>query len=469
MNEAIREGANAPPSDEAIRVGASAPSPTPRPALQRVMGGIEYFTLGFGTIIGVGWLIVINDWFKRGGPGGAMLAFLIGGLVLVPVAVVYGRLARRMPEAASEIAYTAAVFSPQVSFATGWVLTFAYLIVCPFEAVAIGELAAYLFQEHMDRWPLYQVGTETVYLPYLVLSILTTIGITCLNLRGIRFSATFQNLATFGLLAVFALFVVLGLWRGNPQNLQPWFAEIGPVPSILAVLPIVPYFLMGFETVPKCSEESAADFDHAHFGRVMLWALAVGTFFYVAVVGVVGLMYPWQQLQEMRFATVFVFNEAFGWEWLVQLMIVGAMLSLLKVFNGSFLTATRLLYAMGKRDLLGGKLGVVDEERQTPTAAILVIGGITLAASFLGRSVLEPIADMGSLAIALGWMATCLAYTCGAGGELTGQERAWGVIGAVVSLALAGVAATSLSLVQWVVLAGWGAIGLALAVRGRRG
>jgi len=35
-----------------------------------------------------------------------------GGLALVPVALVYGRLASRMPEAASEIAYTGAVFPP---------------------------------------------------------------------------------------------------------------------------------------------------------------------------------------------------------------------------------------------------------------------------------------------------------------------------------------------------------------------
>jgi len=105
----------------------------------------------------VGWMVVMEEWLTAGGPLGAILAFLVGGLALVPVALVYGRLAQRIPEAASEIAYTAAVFPPAVSFLTGWTMTFAYLVVCPFEAVAIGRLAAYTFPA-LNSYPLYQVG-----------------------------------------------------------------------------------------------------------------------------------------------------------------------------------------------------------------------------------------------------------------------------------------------------------------------
>jgi amino acid permease len=40
---------------------------------------VEYFTFGFGTMIGVGWLVLMDDWLSRGGPGGSMLGVLIGG------------------------------------------------------------------------------------------------------------------------------------------------------------------------------------------------------------------------------------------------------------------------------------------------------------------------------------------------------------------------------------------------------
>src|SRR5262245_45461412 len=196
------------------------PTTSPPPTgLRRVMGATEYFTLAFGSIVGVGWVVVIEEWLTAGGPGGAMLAYLLGGLALLPVALAYGRLAQRMPEAASEIAYTAAAFPPVVSFLTGWAMTFAYLIVCPYEAVAIGRLAAYVFPQ-MNSLPLYQVGRHTVYLPHLLLGVAVTLAITLINVGGIRFSSQFQNWTTFGLLAVFCVFAPLGLWHGSFGQMQ---------------------------------------------------------------------------------------------------------------------------------------------------------------------------------------------------------------------------------------------------------
>src|SRR5262249_13973326 len=163
----------------------------------------------------------------------------------------------RMPESASEIAYAGAVFPPLVSFLAGWSMTFAYLVVCPFEAVAIGRLAAYLFPM-LNTLDLYHVGGRPVYLPHLLLGFLLTTAIPFMNYKGIRFSARFQNWTTFGLLAVFCVFAPLGLVRGDFAQMQPLFARgnalSAALASTLAVLPVVPYFLTGFETIPKCAE-----------------------------------------------------------------------------------------------------------------------------------------------------------------------------------------------------------------------
>src|SRR5438094_8789248 len=97
--------------------------------LRRALRGREYFTLAFGTMIGVGWMVVIDDWLTRGGAVGAMAGFLIGGLALIPIGYVYGRLTERLPDAGSEIAYTSTVFPESVSFATGWMMALACLIV----------------------------------------------------------------------------------------------------------------------------------------------------------------------------------------------------------------------------------------------------------------------------------------------------------------------------------------------------
>ena len=134
-------------------------------SLARKLRTTEYFTLAFGTMVGVGWLVVMDDWLLRGGPLGAILGFVVGGAALVPIGYVYGRLVMAIPDAGSEIAYTERVFPQSVSFATGWVMTLAYWVVCPWEAVAVGKIAAYLFPA-LNSFELYRVAGKPVYLPH---------------------------------------------------------------------------------------------------------------------------------------------------------------------------------------------------------------------------------------------------------------------------------------------------------------
>src|SRR4030095_2692183 len=78
--------------------------------MAKLRGGlstVEYFTFGFGTMIGVGWVVLMDDWLSRGGPGGGMLGFLLGGLLLFSIGPPYGRVvqrtrARRGPSALSD-------------------------------------------------------------------------------------------------------------------------------------------------------------------------------------------------------------------------------------------------------------------------------------------------------------------------------------------------------------------------------
>lgn len=408
--------------------------------LRRALRATEYFTIAFGCMIGVGWVVVMDDWLKRGGPGGAMLGFLVGGLALVPVAYVYGRLTERFADAGSEVAYAEAVFPPVVSFAVGWLMLLAYVIVCPWEAVAIGRLVAYVVPGLNTFEELYRVADQPVYLPHLVLGLGLTAAITAVNYCGVRPSTTLQNLATFGLLTIFAVFVGLGGVRGEVSNLKPLFANegetAGALLSILLVLQIVPYFLTGFEAIPKCSEEAAADFNPRSYTAITILALAAGTLFYVAVVGVVALLHPWRELTDQPFATAFAFERAFGSPLLVQLIIAAAILSLIKVCNGMFLSATRLLFALGRRGYVPGGFGVVNERFGTPTRAVLSVGLFTALAAPFGRAILIPITEVGSFAAAVGWLGTCLAFACGAGKLVTPRTRLVAAVGAIVSAAM---------------------------------
>lgn len=366
-------------------------------------------------MVGVGWLIVIDDWLKRGGPGGAMLGFLLGGLALIPVAYVYGKFVREIPDAASEVAYTTTVFPKLIGFLAGWLMTLAYLIVCPWEAVAVGKILGYIFPA-IRTYEIYRVGTFPVYLPALIVGIALTSVIIFLNYRGIRLSSRFQNYTTFGLLLLFAIFCLAGLTRMNPQNLQPFFAQtnasgwLAGAASIVLVLQIVPYFLTGFESVPKCSEESDEHFQSRDFAKSIYMGLGAGVIFYVLIIGVVSGLVPWQSLANERYATVVAFHRAFDSQVLVHLILIAALFSLLKVFNANFLTASRLVFALGRRNLIPSQMGEIHLRYQSPKNAVLFCGIVTLLGAFLGDSILIPVTEVGSMCSALGWAVTCVAF-----------------------------------------------------------
>src|SRR5215813_15413411 len=135
-------------------------------------------------MVGVGWLVIMDDWLSRGGFLGGILGFAVGGALLLPIGYVYGQLVSAMPDASGEVAYTARVFPRSVSYATGWMMLLAYFIVCPWEAVAIGRIAGYIFPA-LDSMELYRIAGKPVYLPHLIIGLVLTGFLTALNYRGI--------------------------------------------------------------------------------------------------------------------------------------------------------------------------------------------------------------------------------------------------------------------------------------------
>jgi APA family basic amino acid/polyamine antiporter len=433
--------------------------------LARKLSVIDYFSLGWGTMVGVGWLVVMDDWLLRGGPLGGILGFAIGGVLLLPIGYVYGKLVMVMPDAAGEVAYTAKVFPRPVSFFTGWMMMLAYFIVCPWEAVAVGRIAGSIFPA-LNRIELYHVSGKTVYLPPLLLGLALTAFVTLVNYRGIRLSATFQNWTTFGTLALFVIFVGFGVARGSLTNFPPLFTH-KPFVSILLVLQIVPYFMTGFESVTKAAEEANPEFRSRGFSRVIFSAIVVGFVFYIVVIAAVGFVAPWRELTDAPFMTAVAFQHAVDSRWIVSIIMSAALLSLFKVFNGNFVAASRLLFAMARRGLLDDRLATVHERNQTPSSAILAVGIATGLCMFLGSAILVPISEVGSVASATGWLAVCAAFLCM---KPRLQEFLIALLGAIVALAMALMKVFPFvpghfSSWEWLVLALWIILGTLLGRR----
>ena len=62
----------------------------------------DFFTIGFGAIVGVGWAVIVNSWMaSAGGPIPAALGFLITMLMVLPIAMCYAELCPMIPVAGS--------------------------------------------------------------------------------------------------------------------------------------------------------------------------------------------------------------------------------------------------------------------------------------------------------------------------------------------------------------------------------
>ncbi|HEY2796837.1 MAG TPA: APC family permease [Thermoanaerobaculia bacterium] len=444
---------------------------SPRAHLHRGLSAVEYFTFGFGTMVGVGWVVLMDDWLARGGPAGALLGFVAGGLLLYPVARTYGRMVVRIQDAGAEIAYTEGVFAPAVGFSAAWTMVLAYAIVCPWEAVAVGNLLARLFPA-MNAAPLYAVAGKVITAPRLVAGLLLTGLVAAINTFGIRVSGIFQNVLTFGLLALFAAFTGLGLVRGDPKLLDPLFARPGTggaILSTLLVLQIVPYFLTGFESIGKESEEARKGFDPKGFERLIPLALISGILFYGSIILAVTLVFPWRELVAGHLGTEAAFERAFSSRALARLILFAALLSLIKIFNGNFVASTRLLFGIGRRGLVHPWLARVHPRFGTPTLAVALMTVLTAAAAFLGDALLVPVTEVGSLAVAVGWLATCAAFLVHARRAPVGASGGTGVLeaaaGAAVSAAIVvmkvlPIVPGSFSRSEWIAFAFWCGLGV---------
>jgi amino acid transporter len=350
-------------------------------------------------------------------------------------------------------------------------MTLAYFIVCPWEAVAVGRIAGYIVPG-LDSMELYRIAGRPVYLPHLVIGLALTGLLTLLNYRGIRLSATFQNWTSFGTLALFVIFVVLGVSHGKPANIQPLFTHT-PWMSILLVIQIVPYFMTGFESVGKAAEEASPDFRSRGFFRAIWMAIFIGILFYASIVAAVSFVAPWRKLTGEKFMTAVAFQQALGSRWIVQIILAAALLSLFKCFNGNFVAASRLFFAMGRRGMVDSRVGAIHARYQTPSAAVLCVGLATAACMLLGDAILVPVTEVGSVACAVGWSATCAACLALARAKpsvmsLSSAERAVAWFGLAVGIAMALMKVVPLipghfTIYEWIALGVWIAIGITAA------
>lgn len=450
-------------------------------ALARRLGSFDFFSVAFGSIVGVGWVVVLGTWLERAGPAGAVLAFLLGGGVMYLIGLCYAELTAAMPVCGGEIAFAYRAYGLGKAALVGWYLTLGYVAVSGFEAVAIGRVVAYLFPR-TDAWPLYTLQGHPVYLPHLVLGTACALLITAINYRGVQVAARFQNALTLVLIGAGAVFVAAGLLRGAWAHLEPAFSE-APVLGTLAVFITTPLWFVGFDVIPQAAEESLPGFPRRRLGTLILFSIVAATLFYAGVILSVARLEPWRLLVGLPLPTAAAFGTAFASPAPARLVLIAGLVGLLTSWNGFFLAAARVLFSLGRARIIPSGFGEPHPRYHTPHRAVLLVGAVTALAPFLGHRNLTYLVNVSSSCIAAAFLGVCLSMRAlrrrdpamarpyrVPGGETVALLGAAGAGVIVVALFAPGSPVALQWPVEWAILAAWTILGLSLwrAARRRR-
>ncbi|NNF27741.1 MAG: APC family permease [Gemmatimonadetes bacterium] len=371
-----------------------------RATLRKAVGAGQFFTIAFGTIIGVGWVIYLGYWLEPAGPLGAVIGFSAGTVLVALIGLCYAEMAAMFPVSGGEVAYTYEAFGTGVSFITGWLLAFIYTAVTAWEAIAVGVLARDLFPGWVGP-RLYAAFGAPVHVGPLVLGLAAMAFFTTLNYRGLRGAARVQDVLTYGFLAVSVLFIGAGLVYGDVDNLTPAFvrSDSGSVlPGIVAAFITAPFFLAGFDVIPQVMEERKDETPPDRAARMIVLALAAAGVFYVLVILSASLVAPWERLLEYEsLPAARAFDQAFDSAVLSRAILVAAFIGILTTFNAVFMGASRVLFALSRAHMIPTQLSWVHPRFDSPGAAVLFVGLLGALGVVLGEGAIRPVVNVATM------------------------------------------------------------------------
>jgi basic amino acid/polyamine antiporter, APA family len=444
--------------------------------LQRTLGPAQFFTLSFGCIIGVGWVVALPGWLSQAGPGGAALAFAGGALAMMLVGVCYAELATAFPVTGGEVAYAYSLFGAHASFATGWFLALSSIATTTFEAISLGWIAAALVPG-LEGATLYTLAGEPVRAGSVAIGVVGTAILTWLNYRGADAATRLQDMLTWGLLATSAWFIAAGLTRGSAGHLQPLFTGAGDRPAwrgVLTVMATAPFWYAGFDVIPQMMGERAPGSSLRAAGSMIVVSIFVAAMFYILVIVSTAMTMPWRQLLDLPMPVAEGFRRAFDSALLARVVLIAAALGLVTTWNSVFMFASRVLFTLGRARLVTPAVGRVHPRYGSPGPAVLFVGGVSMAAVLLGRGALLPIVNVAGICLAAAALLMCVGvirFRAVApeaprpyripGGSATAAIAAavclWMVAWALIEPALSGGVP-----LEWLVLGGWGILGAAM-------
>ena len=439
---------------------------------KRVIGRNTLLAMGFGSMIGFGWVVLAGGWVVEAGSLGAIIAFLLGGLAVGFIGLTYAELMCAMPKVGGEHHYAWRAIGTKGAFVTSWAIALGYISVVMFESVALPTAVGFIA-------PGYEVGTlwtvagYEVQFTWVMVGVGSAILVTTLNYIGIRPAAIFQLIAALFLAGVGALLLFGTVSNGSAANFSPLIA--GGAAGVLAVVIQTPFLFVGFDVIPQSAEE--INLPVRKIGIYLIVAIVMATAWYVLIVVGVSSSLGRGALESSSSPTADAMGALFNGSFFSNLLILGGIAGILTSWNALLVGGSRILYAMAESSMLPSWLGTLHPRYRTPSNAILLIGALSVISPWFGQSMLTWLVNAGSLNIVVAYVLVTVSFLLLRKNEpemprpfKAGRRPYVGVVALLLGLGIAvqylpGMPAGLSWPAEWLIVMLWWAAGILFMVR----
>ena len=305
--------------------------------------------------------------------GHVALTILLAMVAMSFTAVSYGRMATAYPGSGSAYSYVGKEIHPLLGQLAGWVMILDY-VMNPVICIIWSSLA---------------VRNIVPQIPYAASALFFTVLFTGINLQAIQTSARFNRGLAIGLGTVIAIFFVAALRYISHQSVdtaslvKPFYDPATfALPSILSGASLAALTYIGFDGVSLLAEE-------AENPRRNILLATVATCLITGLLSTFEvyfgqLVWPqFDQFPNVETAFSFVAGRA-GGPWLFHSVNAALLIAVIGAGVAAQLGAARLMYAMGRENVLPERFfGALEGRRRVPRNNVLLVGAVALAGSFL--------------------------------------------------------------------------------------
>jgi len=348
--------------------------------LHKSLNLIYVYALATGAI-----LTFMGYWdgmfLSAAGPS-TFLAFLVLGLLMIPVGLVYCEFSALLPSAGVELVYGTVGINKHIGFWSTWLILAALLAVPPAGMMGIIQWFNFILGTNLSITAIAGIAAVMLTIFFVI------------NLFEIKLAGHVQSIMLFTALGVCLITALIFFFSGHWSiaNFSPFFSSLGyeaqwgKTWGLLVgwALLITPYF--GFETVPNLVEEGnfpITDQRKAILGSILTCAAIYGIFF-AALSG----MAPNEVLTQggtfPPFVSSNVILSVFGgsiWAriWLIIFGIGAIVFTIGTCILGFWVSGVRMLYSMGRYNFLP-KIFAKTNKYHQPIVPNVLIWLISIAA-----------------------------------------------------------------------------------------